>query len=173
MAEQFHNLKSTPLLFDDHTTHQLPIVEMVWFRAKVLQVFARPVLIPISVGAFGLWYGTYNITYQGTSFLGNAILGSSTVPIPSSTKLIASGCGVTCGITAWYIIKTIYPTNWVSPASTFQYRGIHDIGPMIKNSITSLKQYPVLRLYSLVLFSGGVSGLSKTIFERIFYTDLK
>lgn len=145
----------------------------MWVRTKLLQLFGRPVLIPISVGAFGLWYGTYNLTYQGTAFVGNMIFGSSSVPIPSSTKLIASGCGITCGITSWYIMKILYPANWISPAATFQYRGVHDIAPMLKNSISSIKQYPVMRLYSLVLFSGGISGLSKTIFERIFLTDLK
>jgi hypothetical protein len=36
-----------------------------------------------------------------------------------------------------------------------------------------LKEYPVKRVYSLVLLSSAVSGLSKTIFERIFQSETK
>jgi hypothetical protein len=144
---------------------------MVWFRAKALQILARPVLIPVTVGGFGLWYGTYNLTYQGTAFLGNTVLGSPKEPASPSTKMIASGCGVTTGIASWYIAKLVYPNRWVSPAATFQYRGVQDIVPLLKNSLESIKQYPVMRVYSLVLFSGVVSGFSKTIFERIFLSE--
>lgn len=145
---------------------------MVWLRAKLLQILARPVLIPVTVGGFGLWYGSYNVTYQGTALLGNTILGSPKQVPSSSTRMVASGCGVTTGIASWYIAKLLYPNTWVSPVATFHYRGVHDVIPLLKNSVESIKQYPVTRVYSLILFSGVVSGLSKTIFERIFLSDI-
>jgi hypothetical protein len=144
---------------------------MVWLRAKVLQVLARPVLIPISVGAFGLWYGTFNLTAQGTAFLGNTVLGAPKEPTPTSTRMIASGCGVTTGVTIWYLAKLVFPSSWVSPVATFEYRGVRDIVPLLKKSASSLKEYPVMRVYSFVLLSGAVAGLSKSIFERIFQSE--
>jgi hypothetical protein len=154
------------------TTMAPPPTRMVWLRAKLLQILARPVLIPVTVGGFGLWYGTYNLTSQGTALIGNTVLGSPKQPTPSSTKMIASGCGVTTGIASWYIAKLLYPSQWVSPVATFQYRGVQDIVPLLKNSAESIKQYPVMRVYSLVLFSGVVSGVSKTIFERVFLSEI-
>jgi hypothetical protein len=144
---------------------------MVWFRAQLLKLFARPVLIPVAVGGFGLWYGTFNLTYLSTSFLGNSLLGAPKDPLPQSTKFIASGCGITTGIAAWYVAKLAYPSHWISPTATFEYQGLKDLLPLAKNAISSLHNYPVKRLYSLVILCGVFSGFGKTTFERIFQSD--
>lgn len=148
---------------------------MVWLRAKLLQILARPVLIPITVGGFGLWYGIYNITYQSTSFISNTLLFSNKNKqiLKQSTRYIATGCSLTTGILTWYLLKLKYPNDWNSPITTFQYKGPKDIIPLIKNSFTSIKHYPIQRLYTLVLLSSASSGFSKTIFERLFQLELE
>ena len=144
---------------------------MVWLRVKLLQILARPIVVPIAVGGFGLWYGSFKISYQSSNFLGNTFLGTSKISLPQSSRYIASICGVTVGLVTWYSIKFIYPNDWSFPVSTFEYKSIKDIVPLIKNSFSSIQNYPLKRLYSLVILTGFCSGIGKTTAERIFQSD--
>jgi hypothetical protein len=134
---------------------------MMW-AAKIL---ARPVLIPLAVGGFGLWYGTYRLCYTGTSTIGNALLGYADCKSQSS----AVGCAISGGIASLYIENAMFPIDWALPEKQIlKVSSVSDLGNYFKQNADSLKKFPVGRVYGMVIISGLVSGIVQTGTERVF-----
>mmetsp|Transcript_23978 Transcript_23978/g.35192 ORF Transcript_23978/g.35192 Transcript_23978/m.35192 type:complete len:152 (+) Transcript_23978:73-528(+) len=142
-------------------------------RRRLLQLLARPVLIPVAVGGFGLWYGTFDLTYQGSYQASSLIFGGVTEHASKSARVVSGLVGISVGAGTMYMANSLYPSQWKPPTASFEFKGAKDIVPLIKNAMSSFQSFPIRRIYALVIMSGVASGLVRCATERILFVKAK
>ena len=135
------------------------------FRLFVVRLITRPVLVPVGVGAFGLWYGGFDVAYLTSRKIATSF--DSTLPTETSRKnrAISSLSGVTVGSLFAYANYKGSPFKGIDLPELQLKSFFKDLPTYIKSNFEVMKKLNVSRGVVLFVTSGFISGFSKCVVE--------
>lgn len=144
------------------------------FKKYILAAAYRPLLIPLGVGAFGLWYGSYDISHKVFS----KVIKSGThnpVMIKNRTlnaQVVSNFSGLTTGVVTIYFSKYLFPplpVNYQDMKSLPQEAmklSQEAIKLRIARYVEIFKIYPFQRLFGAIILSSSMSAFVSVCAER-------
>ncbi len=127
---------------------------MVFLKKQLLALLARPVLLPIAVGSFGLWYGTYDLSRMFSGFVLPARINQDSKSYTRNLSIAGLGYGL------------IYVRSRVAPESGFSMPTNLNTQSVVE-SARSVKGLPIRYHFASVFFSGLVCGVYSSLYDCI------
>ena len=141
-------------------------------RVFLVKLVTRPILVPIGVGAFGLWYGGFDVAYIVSRKVATKL--NPDLPIDTSRKnrVISSLAGVSTGALFAYLNAATNPFNNVDFPELHWKSALKDIPVYMKSNFEVMKKLNVKRGIVLFVSSGFISGVCKSLVESYLSNHL-
>lgn len=134
-------------------------------RAAFVRIISRPLLVPIAMGSFGLWYGGYDISYITTKNLGSSIFPPAVKETTRSNKVASSISGLSMGSAFAYAFYATSNFKNVEFPNIEKGNFVKNFPSYIKNNVAVLKTLNVQRGVFVFVCSGFISGFTKGAVE--------
>ena len=134
-------------------------------RLFIVRLVTRPILVPIGVGSFGLWYGGFDVAYIVSRKI--ALTLDSKLPAQTSqtNRIISSLAGVSAGSLFSYLNYSSSPFKNVEFPELRMKSVFRDLPQYIKSNMKVLKNLNVNKGILVFVSSGFISGFSKCVVE--------
>jgi hypothetical protein len=134
-------------------------------RFFILRVVTRPVLVPIAVGSFGLWYGGFDVAYVVSRKIATTLDPDLPVKTSQKNRIISSLAGVSIGALFGFANYSSSPFKNIEFPELQMKSIFRDLPKYIKSNVEVLKTLNINRCIFLFVSSGFISGFSKCIVE--------
>lgn len=134
-------------------------------RLFIVRLITRPVLVPIGVGSFGLWYGGFDVAYLVSRKIVTTFDSSLSTETTKSNRAISSLSGVSVGSLFLYGNYSGSPFKGIELPELQLKSFFRDLPTYVKSNIAILKSLNVSRGVVLFVTSGFLSGFSKSVVE--------
>ena len=141
-------------------------------RAFILRVITRPVLVPIGVGSFGLWYGGFDITYIVSRKIALTIYPDLSSKTSSTNRIISSLAALSTGSTFAYFNYVTSPFKTIEFPELDSQNIFRQLPMYFKRNIQVIKSINLTRGIFLFVGSGCISGFCKCIVETYLSNHL-
>jgi hypothetical protein len=141
---------------------------MVWHKKILLTFIYRPLLIPLAVGGFGLWYGVYDISH---SIVSKILVHGTSIPKTIRNRTLNAGVvsnitGITSGIVTMYMSRYMFPSVDINSESFLKLRSTSEVRSLLSKYSDVFKVYPFPRVLGAIFLSGSISATVSVCAER-------
>ena len=134
-------------------------------RLFIVRLVTRPVLVPIGVASFGLWYGGFDVAYIVSRKVATTLDSDLPVKTSPTNRIISSIAGVSAGSLFAYANHTSSPFKNIEFPELQMKSFFRDLPQYIRANVEVMKTLNFNRGILLFVTSGFISGFSKCLVE--------
>ena len=134
-------------------------------RVFITKLIARPILIPVGIGSFGLWYGAFDVSYIVSSKVAGTLDSSLVGKTTPTNKAISSLAGVSLGSVFVYASYVSSPIRTATFPEIELKSIMRQLPAYFKQNMEIIRNLNMSRGVLIFVGSGFISGFCKCFVE--------